>query len=127
MDTKRNLYDHFWHMVVGVSGWGVSVCIRVGWGCTLDRVLPCSDACLRFQGFCFMQDQTNAIGQSERMSLCLSVPENKTFNKRVVPSSRVLISHAGSSIKRHCYEIRVTYGHTLNSQRLNKDFIAKLK
>lgn len=29
MDTKRNLYDNFWHMVAGVSGWGVRVCVCV--------------------------------------------------------------------------------------------------
>lgn len=58
MDTKRNLYDNFWHMLVGVSGWGV--CIE-GVGGGLDKVVPCSDTCLRFRGFCFMQDQTDAI------------------------------------------------------------------
>lgn len=48
----------------GSAGGGVCVCIegvRVCEGGRLDKVLPCSDTCLRFQGFCSMQDQTDAI------------------------------------------------------------------
>lgn len=58
-------------IIFGIWWWGsvgrVCVCIRErgrgveGGGSRLDRVLPCSDTCLRFRSFCFMQDQTSAI------------------------------------------------------------------
>lgn len=38
-----------------------------------DRVVPCSDACLRFQGFCFMQDQANAIWLTDGAEVCVWV------------------------------------------------------
>lgn len=62
MDTKRNLYDNFWHMAVGVSGWGVHVCLRIARVEERpDKVWPCSEACLSFGAFCFMPDWSNAV------------------------------------------------------------------
>lgn len=94
MDTKRNLYDNFWHMVVGVSGWGcLSVCVWQG----PDKVLPCSEACLKFGALCLMLDRSNAAWQEEWMSdnLCWKVPLSVSSNRRSEAPPGLSVLHEG--------------------------------
>lgn len=116
-------------IIFGIWWWGsaggVRVCIRVGvgWG-MLDRVLPCSDACLRFQGFCFnaRPDRCHWTGwENEFVFERARQIKRKQTHASLQPWADI------HSIEQHCYEIWVTYGHTLSSQRLNKGFIAELK
>ena len=109
-------------IIFGIWWWGsaggVCVCIREGvGGSRLDRVLPCSDTCLRFRGFLFYArpDQCH-LTQSEWLSssLCLSVPENVSFNKLlpVVCDDMISAGRVCCSIMQLCFVIWVACEHT---------------
>lgn len=122
MDTKRNLYDNFWHMVVGVSGQGV--CIRGGGGVKARQSFALFWYLSEISRF-FVLYKSRLMpsdGWSHGAAFCVlaCLKLLLRLNMWLLPVVRADTISAGRlccSIKRCCYGIWAACGNTMRIHR----------